>query len=168
MNYELNGEKKELNFVDKIEDINYRSDVVDIIANNYVNDGCPPLLKENIFALGYFALMTDIQIEDDNVMYSIIKQISKENLLYYNELFDAYIDRIQFLISENGLKAKIYKTLSKLDVLIQNYTDPKNASGLLKGVVKEFGKLDKEHLELVMPYLQSSLSILDMKSNKEK
>lgn len=156
MTYEFNGEKKELHFIDGIIDINKRSSIVDIIAHNYVKDGCPPLLRDNVFILGYFALMTDAPVDDDNVLISIFEQIKFEDLKYYKEMHDAYIERVNFLISESGIKVKIYETLSNLNKLILTYSNPKNTDKMLKSIVKEFGKLDKEHLELVMSYLKSS------------
>ena len=149
MTYNANGEKRKVNFLKAIDDITYRSSAIDIIAKNYVKDGCPAFLEKNTFILGYYALMTDVGTNDDVDILDVAKQIKSRTLPYYNQMYRAYKKRVKYMLTAQSVIVEFHGILNKVKNFIDGYEDPDK-------IVEAFGKLDPDHLKTAMEYLKNT------------
>ena len=156
MTYKINGERQNLKFVDAIDSIEYRSSAVKIIADSYIKDDCPAFLEDRIFLIGYFSTMTEIDVEIDNDLIEISKNICVRKLPYFNAMKRAYHKRIKYITSGKGIMVKIHNVLSLAINLLNEYSNPEK-------IIEEFGNLDREHLQMAMPYFESILSKMSKK-----
>ena len=151
MTYKINGEKINLDFVEDIDSVEYRSTAVKIIADSYIKDDCPAFLEDRTFLIGYFSTMTEIKVENDNDLIEISKAINIRKLPYFTEMKRAYRKRVEYIVSGKSIVVKALNILSSVAKLLNEYSNPEK-------IIEEFGKLDGEHLEAAKPYLDSILS----------
>lgn len=151
MTYKVNGEKINLDFVEAIDSVEYRSTAVKIIADSYIKDDCPAFLEDRTFLIGYFSTMTEIKVENDNDLIEISKTINTRKLPYFTEMKRAYHKRVKYIVSGKSIMVKAHNILSSVVKLLNEYSNPEK-------IIEEFGKLDSEHLEMAKPYLDSILS----------
>ena len=147
MTYNVNGENRKVNFLEVIDDITYRSDVIDIIAKSYVNDGCPIFLEKNAFVIGYYTLMTDVGSNEDIDILEVAKQIKSRTLPYYKKMYRAYKKRVKYMLTGQSIVAELHGILKRVKGFIEGYENPEK-------IIEAFGNLDPDHLKSAMEYLK--------------